>query len=97
MHGVGIDAVIALEKGHGLSVTNELQTEMIWIDNRCSFNGQVFLLYGILYSVERFFVEALRTDSLMIGSLKQAQVLSASVIVVFSIFYVMLKRRNKKH
>lgn len=70
---------------------------LIWIDNRRSFNGQVFLLYGILYSVERFFVEALRTDSLMIGSLKQAQVLSASVILVFSIFYVMLKRRNKKH
>ena len=35
----------------------------------------------MLYSVERFFVEWLRTDSLMIGPFKQAQVLSAAVII----------------
>lgn len=31
------------------------------------FNGQTFCLYGILYSAERFFVEQLRTDSLLAG------------------------------
>ena len=40
---------------------------LIYMDNHRRFEGQIFLLYGILYSVERFFVEALRTDSLMIG------------------------------
>ena len=55
---------------------------LIYVDNRRKFEGQTLLLYGILYSAERFFVEALRTDSLMIGPFKQAQVLSLSVIAV---------------
>lgn len=69
---------------------------LIYIDNRRQFDGQIFLLYGILYSVERFFVEALRTDSLMIGPLKQAQLLSAFVFVVFLVIYVILYKRWKK-
>lgn len=68
---------------------------LIFIDNRRKFEGQTFLLYGILYSLERFFVEALRTDSLMIGPLKQAQVLSAVVFIVFTIAYIILRRKNK--
>ena len=40
------------------------------------FRGQLICLYACLYSVERFFVEGLRTDSLMIGSLRQAQLIS---------------------
>lgn len=66
---------------------------LLWLDNRRKFEGQIFLLYGILYSVERFFVEALRTDSLMIGPFKQAQVLSLTVIVVCAAAYVILNRR----
>ncbi|MCQ4637205.1 prolipoprotein diacylglyceryl transferase [Anaerovorax odorimutans] len=69
---------------------------LIYIDNRRQFEGQIFLLYGILYSVERFFVEGLRTDSLMIGPFKQAQVLSLSVIIVFIAIYVFLYNRWKK-
>lgn len=68
---------------------------LIYVDNRRKFEGQTLLIYGILYSVERFFVEALRTDSLMIGPFKQAQVLSMSVIVVCIIAYVILYRRCK--
>lgn len=68
---------------------------LIGVDNRRKFEGQVFLLYGILYSFERFFVEALRTDSLMVGSLKQAQLLSLSVITVFFILYLILGRKSK--
>ena len=60
---------------------------LIYVDNRRKFEGQTLLLYGILYSAERFFVEALRTDSLMIGPFKQAQVLSLSVIVVCCLLY----------
>ena len=68
---------------------------LLWLDNRRRFEGQIFLLYGILYSVERFFVEALRTDSLMIGPFKQAQVLSLTVIVVCAAAYVLLNKRLK--
>lgn len=69
---------------------------LIYIDNHRKFEGQVFLLYGILYSLERFFVEWLRTDSLMIGSFKQAQVLSLAVIIAFTIIYVILYNHWKK-
>ncbi len=68
---------------------------LIIADKRSKFEGQTFLLYGILYSIERFFVEGLRTDSLMIGSLRQAQVLSASVFVIFLIIYVVLYRKHR--
>ena len=52
-------------------------------------------LYGILYSAERFFVESLRTDSLMLGPFRQAMVLSAFVFVGSVILYVFLKRREE--
>ena len=60
------------------------------------FEGQTLLLYGMLYSLERFFVEALRTESLMIGPFKQAQVLSVTVIIVCAVAYVILYRHHKK-
>jgi prolipoprotein diacylglyceryltransferase len=39
-----------------------------YIDKRKKFNGQTLCMYAILYSAERFFVEELRTDSLLAGS-----------------------------
>lgn len=63
------------------------------IDKNRKFIGQTSLLYGILYSLERFFVEGLRTDSLMIGPFRQAQLLSASVIVICLICYFILYRK----
>ncbi len=56
-------------------------------------DGEVFILYGILYSIGRFFVEGLRTDSLMLGDLRVAQVISIIIIVVLS--GVMVIRRKK--
>ncbi len=70
---------------------------LLWLDNHRKFEGQIFLLYGILYSAERFFVEALRTDSLMIGPFKQAQVLSLTVIVVCAVVYVVLQQKKKNN
>lgn len=67
---------------------------LIYIDNRRNFEGQIILLYGVLYSTERFFVEALRTDSLMIGPFKQAQVLSLTIIIVCTVAYILLKKRH---
>lgn len=68
---------------------------LLYIDSNRKFEGQTFLLYGILYSIERFFVEGLRTDSLMLGPFRQAQVLSAAVFVLFIIIYIILRRKSK--
>ena len=60
--------------------------------------SEVFAAYLILYGVERFIVEGMRTDSLYIGSLRVSQVLSL-VFVVGSLIYLIVlntKYRNKK-
>lgn len=44
--------------------------------------GQVTLWYAIAYSVARFFLEFLRDDSLMLGPIKVAQLISVIVVVV---------------
>lgn len=69
---------------------------LIYVDNRRKFEGQTILLYGILYSVERFFVEGLRTDSLMIGPFRQAQVLSLAVIIICTAFYLILRKKTSR-
>jgi phosphatidylglycerol:prolipoprotein diacylglycerol transferase len=55
-------------------------------------NGDVFLLYGILYSIGRFFIEGLRTDSLMLGNIRAAQLVSA--LTVIGALGLMLYRRK---
>lgn len=69
---------------------------LLIVDNHRIFQGQTFLLYGILYSLERFFVEWLRTDSLMLGPLKAAQLVSATVFVVFLIVYLVKIKPHRK-
>lgn len=68
---------------------------LLWVDKRRSFPWQPTLLYVILYSLERFFVEGLRTDSLMLGSLRQAQLLSASLVILGLVLYIVLMKRHK--
>lgn len=68
---------------------------LILIDRNRKFAGQLVFLYGMMYSVERFFVEALRTDSLMIGPFKQAQLISLCIFGACAILYITFARRNK--
>lgn len=68
---------------------------LIYIAKNKKFDGQILLLYGILYSIERFFVEGLRTDSLMFGSLKQAQLISITILIISIILYFYNLRVNK--
>ncbi len=58
-------------------------------------DGEVFLLYGILYSIGRFWIEGLRTDSLMFMGMRTAQLISAAIIVAFSVL-IFYRRKNKK-
>lgn len=62
------------------------------------FKGEVFLLYGIGYGLERMVVEGLRTDSLYIGatSIRVSQLLSAVIVVVFSVWLAVLMVKLKK-
>ena len=65
-------------------------------DGHAKFEGQLICLYGILYSVERYFVEGLRTDSLMIGPFRQAQVISLVIIAVCTVAYIIFYNKCSK-
>jgi len=59
------------------------------------FQGEIFLLYGIIYSAGRFWIEGLRTDSLMFMGMRVAQLISILTIVVFGLlFYLNKKKEN---
>jgi phosphatidylglycerol:prolipoprotein diacylglycerol transferase len=45
------------------------------------YPGQVFLLYAAWYSFGRFFIEMLRSDSLMLGSIKVSMLLSGLIFI----------------
>ncbi len=55
---------------------------LLWYDKRKKFNGELFLIYAIMYSFIRYFVEGLRTDSLMLGEFRVAQLISILIIIV---------------
>lgn len=57
------------------------------------YDGQVMALYLILYSAGRFFIEGLRTDSLMLGHLRAAQI--ASLLMILWGFLLLAFRKSK--
>lgn len=63
-----------------------------------TFDGEVFLLYVAWYGLERFFVEGLRTDSLMAGDFRISQIIAAvsfiAALIVFVIFKIYTKKKN---
>jgi len=56
--------------------------------------GDILFMYLIGYSVGRFFIEGLRTDSLMLGSIRVAQLISI-ILIVFSSIVIYLRHRTQ--
>ena len=67
---------------------------LIWFGkNKKTTHGQVLSLYLILYSAVRFFVEGLRTDSLMFLGMRVAQLVSLSAIIAGIVLWMYLKKK----
>lgn len=61
--------------------------------------GLLTSFYLIWYGIERFFIEGLRTDSLMLGSIKIAQLVSIMFIILglaIIIYYKKIARLNRR-
>lgn len=56
--------------------------------------GNIFLSYVILYSIGRFFIEGLRTDSLYFGPIRQAQLFSITLIVIAIVVMIVRRKMN---
>ena len=54
--------------------------------------GQPTSFYLIWYGIGRFFIESLRTDSLMLNNFKMAQIVSVSMIIIGILLFIV---RNK--
>lgn len=67
-----------------------------YISSKPNRAGTVFFAYLIWYSIGRFFIESLRTDSLYAGQLRTAQIASVLFIVmgIGGLIYTQYKSRN---
>ncbi len=68
---------------------------LLLMRRRKKYEGQVMVVYMMAYSLGRFWIEGLRTDSLMLGPLRMAQVISVALIAVAVIINSIMIRRNK--
>ena len=67
---------------------------LIYLLTKTLKRGTVFFSYIGLYSLGRFFIEGLRTDSLMFGGMRVAQMISLAGIVAWIIFLVVSNKRK---
>ncbi len=58
-------------------------------------NGQITSFYLIWYGIGRFLIETLRTDSLMLNTLKQAQIISIIMIIIGAILFIISVKQEK--
>lgn len=61
-------------------------------------DGQVFWTYVFWYGLGRFFIEGLRADSLMAGSIRISQLVAAVSVIIgsgFMLYYYISARKNK--
>ncbi|MUV39085.1 Phosphatidylglycerol--prolipoprotein diacylglyceryl transferase [Lentibacillus sp. JNUCC-1] len=66
---------------------------LLWLRRKNPLRGEVFLTYILSYSVGRFFIEGMRTDSLyVIGQIRQAQLLSIALVI--GVIIIMIYRRK---
>lgn len=71
---------------------------LLILKNKRKFKGQIACTYFALYSLERMFVEGLRTDSLMLGNIRVSQMLSVLIFLSVTVIYAveLNKSKNKK-
>lgn len=76
-------------------VTFALFIILTLLSNKRKFKGQITLIYLIIYSFARFFIEALRTDSLMIGNIRISQLVSIIILIISVFLYIKKSIKNK--
>lgn len=69
---------------------------LLWYRRKkATVEGEIFILYLMLYSVGRFFIEGMRTDSLMLGPFRVAQLISLTIITAGGAYLFWKKKKIK--
>ncbi len=58
------------------------------------YDGQTFLMYILWYGACRFFIESVRTDSLMVGPFKVSMVVAAALVLFSAVMLIILRKRT---
>lgn len=64
--------------------------------DKIKFKGQIACTYLLLYSIERFFVEGLRTDSLMLGNIRISQLMSVIILITTVFIFCKMSKPKEK-
>lgn len=64
---------------------------------RRRFDGELILLYGAWYGLGRFFIEGLRTDSLMLGTVRISQIVAAASVITCVAFWGVVRSKIKRN
>jgi len=69
---------------------------LIWFRKKKKLDGEVLSFYLIGYGIGRFMIEGLRTDSLPLGNQRVSQLLSALLVVVFVMLFILRRAGIKR-
>ena len=67
-----------------------------FLSKKRTFKGETILQYIIWYGLGRFFIEWIRTDSLMIGPFKISQVIAGACVIIGITLIAIFKNKFKK-
>jgi phosphatidylglycerol:prolipoprotein diacylglycerol transferase len=67
-----------------------------YFSKKRKFSGEMFFMYGVWYGFGRFFIEYLRTDSLMIGKMKVSMLVSALIFIVCLALLLFMYQKSKR-
>ncbi len=68
---------------------------LLWYSKKRKFHGEIALMYAIWYGAGRAVIEGLRTDSLMIGSIRVSQLVGIVSVAAAGALLVYLRRKYK--
>jgi phosphatidylglycerol:prolipoprotein diacylglycerol transferase len=70
---------------------------LLIVKKKCHVKGTISALYVIHYGIGRFFIESLRQDSLMLGPIRVAQLISIFMIIIGigMLFYTRKEQKNE--
>ncbi len=64
-------------------------------DKHRRFDGEIFVLYIVLYGLGRFFIEGLRTDSLWFGPVRISRIVALLCVVVGVVLWIILRKKSQ--
>ena len=57
--------------------------------------GMIVSIYLMWYGIVRFFIESMRTDALMLGTLKMAQLISITLFIIGLVLFIFSIKHDK--